>query len=430
LLNPRINAIATRSPRALAEASLADRVVREGSRLGSLHGVPITVKDTIETAGITTTAGSKLLKHSVPSRDAAAVKLLKEAGAIVIAKTNVPEMALTYECTNAVFGRTNNPHNTELTPGGSSGGEAAAVASMMSPAGLGSDLSGSIRIPANFTGIFGLKPTPGLISAAGHIPPASGLLSEGVVVGPMARSVEDLRLLLQALTPSSRSLSNLDLKRSNPSEWTVISCAEENGPLSDDVRYALNLASRTLEKAGTVILHDTPSVLKQGTELWLKRFSDAAASSIREIYRGHEDKAGRVVGHIIKTLKKADSDPRGDSIWAWPYLYSLREELMTRLGPATVILAPAGLVGAFKHDTRSFVVGGKEFRPFEAFGFSQACNVLGLPAVAVPVGRSKDGIPAGIQLIGRPFSEPLLLVVASFLERELGGAIIPEKSDS
>src|SRR5436190_7445353 len=176
-INPQLNAIVTLAPDALERERAAESALTTGGEIGPLHGVPLTVKDTIETKGVPTISGSRLLREHVPVRDAAVVARLKSAGAIVCGKTNTPEMAAYYECDNPVFRRTNNPYDLSRTSGGSSGGEAAAIATCLSAAGIGSDLSGSIRLPAHFCGIAGLKPTMGRVSMDGHIPAATGRLS-------------------------------------------------------------------------------------------------------------------------------------------------------------------------------------------------------------------------------------------------------------
>ncbi|HEX5833908.1 MAG TPA: amidase, partial [Pyrinomonadaceae bacterium] len=185
-LNPALNAIVTLNPQAIEQARSAE---------GHLGGLPITIKDTIETAQLKTTSGSRLRADYVPQRDAPAVARLKAAGAIVLGKTNAAEMAMDYTADNPVFGRTLHPQDPKLTPGGSSGGEAVAIATRMSPGGLGSDLAGSVRLPAHFCGICGLKPTTGRVPGEGQFPPSTGPYALGAVIGPLARTVADLRLL-------------------------------------------------------------------------------------------------------------------------------------------------------------------------------------------------------------------------------------------
>src|SRR6476660_520442 len=194
-LNPKLNAIVTLAPDLLDRASALTR----SEPIGPLHGVPVTIKDTIDTAGIRTTSGSTLRASNIPTHDAPAVARLKAAGAIVLGKTNAAEMAMDYNADNPVFGRTNHPLDESLTPGGSSGGEAVAIATHMSPGGIGSDLAGSIRIPAHFCGIAGLKPTTGKIPGELQFPPSTGPYSLGAVIGPMARTVADLRNLFRVL---------------------------------------------------------------------------------------------------------------------------------------------------------------------------------------------------------------------------------------
>jgi len=187
--NQRLNAIVTLAPDALEKARAAERALASKDKVLPLCGLPFTVKDTIETSGLRTTSGSMMRSQFVPETDAPAVALLKEAGGIVLAKTNTAEMAMDYTADNPVFGRTSNPYNPTLTPGGSSGGEAAAIACCLSPAGIGSDLAGSIRIPAHFCGIAGLKPSTERIPGEGQFPAAIGPYALGAAIGPLARRV-------------------------------------------------------------------------------------------------------------------------------------------------------------------------------------------------------------------------------------------------
>src|ERR1051325_8059861 len=207
-LNPALNAIVTVAPAVLERAKAAEK----SEARGPLHGLPITVKDTIETAGILTTSGSVLRREYVPENDAPAVARLKAAGAIILGKTNAAEMAMDYTADNPVFGRTNHPLNHDLTPGGSSGGEAVAIATHMSPGGLGSDLAGSVRIPAHFCGICGLKPTTGHVPGVLQFPPSIGPYSLGAVIGSLARAAGDLRLLFSALSKDPFERRSVDLK--------------------------------------------------------------------------------------------------------------------------------------------------------------------------------------------------------------------------
>src|SRR3989449_8554491 len=199
-LNPQLNAIVSLDREgALAAARRAEVAVMRGDGLRPLHGVPVTIKSSIDAAGVRCEAGTKLRANYVPTGDAPVVARLKAAGAIVLGNTNVPELLMAWETDNALYGRTNNPWDLARTPGGSSGGEAAAIAAGCSVAGVGSDGGGSIRVPAHFSGICGLKPTPGRIPATGHFPPSVGPFALLGVVGPMARTVRDLELIFEAI---------------------------------------------------------------------------------------------------------------------------------------------------------------------------------------------------------------------------------------
>jgi len=290
-INPALNAIVTLAPDALDRAREAEAALMRGENVGLLHGVPVTVKDTIETSGVKTTSGSMARAQHVPSQNAPAVERILAAGAIILGKTNVPEMAIPYECDNPVFGRTNNPHDVGRTSGGSSGGEAAAISARLSPLGLGSDLSGSIRVPAHFCGIVGLKPTTGAVSCAGHFPPADGPLALGAVVGPMARYVTDVALLLQVLSsggelPSTTASRSPDAGHKRFKRWRVGRYLEEaNVPVTRETKLAVDAALRILGEAGLDIVEEAPPGLERAAALW---------PALRAMKRGsaHEKRVG------------------------------------------------------------------------------------------------------------------------------------------
>src|SRR5690349_12101848 len=199
-LNPRLNAfVQVDAEGALRQAYAAETAVSRGSDLGPLQGVPVSIKSAIEVAGFRCEAGTKLRQGTVASQNAPLVSRLRDAGAIILGTTNTPELLMAWETDNLLYGRTNNPWDLRRTPGGSSGGEAAAIASGMSAGGVGSDGGGSIRVPAHFSGICGLKPTPGRIPATGHFPNSVGPFALTGVVGPMARTVQDLKLLFEVM---------------------------------------------------------------------------------------------------------------------------------------------------------------------------------------------------------------------------------------
>lgn len=415
-LNPNLNAIVTLATDACERAREAEALIMRNGSLGPLHGVPITIKDTIETKGLRTTAGSKLLAEHFPATDAPAVALLKASGAIILGKSNVPEMAIPYECDNPLFGRTNNPFDQTRTSGGSSGGEAAAISAGLSTLGLGSDLSGSIRVPAHFCGIFGLKPTTGLVSSAGHVPKAESALSFGAVLGPMARHVEDLSLLLEVLTEERTSEGvRIDLTGSRVGVFVD----EEYAPISNETRQALESVVAGLNDAGLIVVEEQPPCIRPAIALWPQLFSRAAAVQLKDFYQGREDEAGKVVRSILASGEGENSPSPEVDAAALAERQALREELSSWMETTPLILMPVGAVPAFKHGARHVDVNGQSISVFRAFGYSRAANVLGFPAVAVPVCKSEEGLPIGIQIIGRPNEEETILAAASIIEETL-----------
>ncbi|HWS99958.1 MAG TPA: amidase [Pyrinomonadaceae bacterium] len=423
-VNPELNAVVTLDPLALDCAREAEAVVARGGEVGPLHGVPVTVKDTIETRGLRTTSGSRLRAEFVPKEDAGAVARLRAAGAIIFGKTNVPEMAIPYECDNPVFGRTNNPYDAGRTSGGSSGGEAAAVSACLSAAGLGSDLSGSIRVPAHFCGVVGLKPTIGRVPCDRHCPPAIGPLALGAVVGPMARCVEDLSLFLSVLTgPGAHGRGARSLAAtSDVRGWRVARFVDEGAPVSVETEAAVEAATRALADAGLVVVEEGPPGLGRAIDLWPKLFSRASTGQLRDVYGGREEEAGPVVRAVLAAAEKHQAPEADEFTRAVAERERLRDALLRWMEATPFVIAPVGSVAAFEHGARRVEVsGGRQLGVFRAFGYSRAANVLGLPAVSVPAGRTRAGLPLGVQLIGRPFEEEALLAAASIIEAALGG---------
>ena len=426
-VNPKLNAIVTLAPDAIDRAREAEALMMRGETVGPLHGLPVTVKDTIETKGLLTTSGSRLRASYAADEDAPAVARLKEAGAILIGKTNVSEMAIPYECDNPVFGRTNNPHDTSRTSGGSSGGEAATISACLSAAGLGSDLSGSIRVPAHFCGVAGLKPTAGRVSASGHFPEAVGPLSLGAVIGPLARRVEDLSLLLSVLTEryADHTISSQTEARIKMSGWRVASfIADGDAPVTSETKQAVQAALRALSEARLTVIEEKPPGLKRAVKLWPALFSRASLIQLRDVYAGHENQAGRVVRALLNSAED-DSPSLDEFIKAWIERDALRAALVRWMNTTPLIVAPVGSVPAFEHGARRVDVEGEAISVFRAFGYSRIANVLDLPSVSVPAGRTYDGLPIGVQIIGKPFEEEAVLAAASIIEDALGSFVLP-----
>ncbi|HEX5876235.1 MAG TPA: amidase [Pyrinomonadaceae bacterium] len=411
-LNPRLNAIVTLAPDVLESARKAEDALMRGEAAGVLHGVPVTIKDTIETAGIRTTSGSAIRADHVPLHDAPAVARLKAAGAIVIGKTNAAEMAMDYNADNPVFGRTNHPSDPRLTPGGSSGGEAVAIATGMSAGGLGSDLAGSVRIPAHFCGIAGLKPTTGRVPGEGQFPPSSGPYSLGAVVGPMARTAGDLRLLFNAL---SGTRMNADVSGLRVGFYTDDGVA----PVTMETARAVEAAARVLADTGLEVAQRRPPHVERGNELWLKLFSRASVVQLRKVYAGREHEGGSFVSWRLRTADEIPPPTLDEYIANWMERDRLREELLHWMETTPIIIAPVGSTPAFAHDTLKVTVDGTTVGTFRAFSYAQTFNVFDLPVVTVPVGKSKEGLAIGVQIVGPPFAEEMVLTVAEIVQRGL-----------
>lgn len=401
-----------------------------GEALGPLEGLPVTVKDTIETEGLRTTSGSAARAGYLPAEDAPAVARLKAAGAILLGKTNVPEMALTYETENPVFGRTVNPHDLLRTPGGSSGGEAAAISAGLSPAGLASDLVGSIRIPAHFCGITGLKPTTGLVPCAGHFPPAVGPYSLAATVGPMARRIEDLRLLLSVIAgynaaeSVSAPTASANLAHAKGSlKGLRVGWYTDDGvsPVTDETVSAVRGAVVALTDAGLSASECLPPGVTLGPSLWQALFGRAILGPLRATYGGQEALAGEYVRYVMRSLEDGPEPSQDEFIKAWEERDRLRSALVEWMKQTPLLVAPVGATHAFEHGTRRIAVGGQSLSVFRAFSYSQTFNVYGLPVVCVPAGRTSEGLPLGVQIVGRPFEEEAILAAASIVEEALGG---------
>lgn len=409
-VNPALNAIVTLAPHVLEHARRAEDALMHGDATGVLHGVPITIKDTIETAGIRTTSGSLIRTDHVPRKDASAVVRLRAAGAIVLGKTNAAEMAMDYNADNPVFGRTNHPANAGLTPGGSSGGEAVAIATCMSPGGIGSDLAGSIRIPAHFCGIAGLKPMTGRLPGEGQFPPSSGPYSLGAVVGPMARTAGDLRLLFNAL---SETRMNADVSGLRVAWYTDDGVA----PVTAETAQAVKAAATVLADRGLKVADQRPPHVERGNELWLKLFSRASVVQLRKVYEGRENEGGSFVRWRLRTADETPPPTLDEYIANWMERDRLREELLRWMETTPIIIAPVGSTPAFAHDTLKVTVDGTTFGTFRAFSYAQTFNVFDLPVVTVPVGKSKEGLPIGVQIAGPPFAEEMVLTVAEIVQQ-------------
>lgn len=427
--NPSLNAVVTVAPDALDWARRAEAASMRDEATGRLHGVPVTIKDTIETRGVRTTYGSRLRDGFIPTTDAPAVARLRAAGAIVLGKTNCSEFALEYTADNPVFGRTNNPHDALRTPGGSSGGCAAAVAAGLTPASLGSDLAGSVRIPAHFCGIASLRPTAARVPSAGHLPPTTGAFSLGASLGPLARRVEDVALLYGVLSGDESSALRVGRARETDAVETLetdgcrVAWYADDGvvPVTDGTRKAVRAAAHALAARGCEVVEERPPGIEHAPRLWHELFAPATRNFLREIYAGREPEGGAIVQAMLRHRDVSSSDALDAYFRAWTERDALRRTLSDWMERTPLVVAPVGAVPAFVHGTRRVSIDGREVSVFRAFGYAQAFNVFDLPAACVPAGRTHDNLPVGVQIVGRPFAEQTVLAAARLVEETLGG---------
>lgn len=447
--NTKLNAICTLDEdNARVRAIFADEALGRGENLGALHGVPVTIKDIFETAGLRTTAGYIPLKDYAPEQDATVVARLRAAGAVILGKTNMAELAGDFQSTNSLFPRVNNPWNLDYTAGGSSGGSAAAVAAGLSPLDIGNDIAGSVRQPAHFCGIYGLKPTDRRISTAGTIPEVPGMphcLRQMMTVGCFARSLEDIKLCFSLIagadlrrpdvppisldTPSSKSLQNLKIAWID--EWTEV-------PVASEIRAAMGAIAQKLSQAGTHI------------ERWLPK--DFELSAVWNLY-------GRMAAYInnyaqpkdrynvrrsltllFRTATQGDKKLRelGNFSRFLPellnpslkgYFETLTErdrftaQLDEALEPWDVWLTPVAATPAFTHRPAwsAIDIEGNSYPHGVANGaYTMPFNLSGHPAVVIPIGQTQDGLPIGMQIVGKRWREMELLAIAQELDKAVG----------
>lgn len=422
-VNPELNAVVTLAPDALERARESETAVMRVETLGLLHGVPLTVKDTIDVRGLRTICGSRVRAGYVAEEDAPAVARLRAAGAVILGKTNCPEFALDYTSENPVFGRTNNPHDLERTPGGSSGGCAAAVAACMTAGSLGSDLAGSIRIPAHFCGVAGLKPTAGRVPGGGHTPPMSGLHSLGATLGPLARTVDDLRLIYGVLSGKGvavdvESDARVSLKGMRVAFYTDDGAAS----VSAETKAAVQHAARALTDAGLNVVEEVPPGVGEATGLWLSLFEYATQRLVRAAYAGREAEAGRAARVILERAQRWGEPSLEKVLAAWEERDRVRGSLLRWMERTPLFVAPVGAIPAFGHEEFGRVeVEGHSIATFRAFSHAHAANVFDLPAACVPAGHTAAGLPIGVQVVGRPHEEGRVLAAARVIEEALGG---------
>lgn len=448
--NAKLNAICTLDEtNARARARQADEALAKGENWGALHGVPITIKDIFETAGLRTTAGYIPLKDYVPQQDATAVARLRSAGAIIIGKTNMAELAGDYQSTNSLFPRVNNPWNVDYTAGGSSGGSAAAVAAGLSPLDLGNDIAGSVRQPAHFCGVYGLKPTDRRISTAGQIPEVPGMpicLRQMMTTGCLARSLADIQLCFSLIagadprrpdvppigldTPLSKSLPHLKIAWID--QWDEV-------PVSGETRAAMQTVKQKLEQAGAKIERWLPPDFN--LSMILNLYSRMAAYINNYAQPKDRYNIRRSLTLLFRTATQGDRELRqlGNFSRYLPellnpslkgYFEALTErdrfiaQMDAALEPWDVWLSPVAATPAFTHRPAwsAIEIDGRSYPHGIANGaYTMPFNLSGHPAVVISIGQTHSELPIGMQIVGKRWREMELLAIAQEIDCVIGG---------
>jgi Asp-tRNA(Asn)/Glu-tRNA(Gln) amidotransferase A subunit family amidase len=429
-VNDELNAIVTlRDHEAREEAARVDRAVRDGADL-PLAGVPFTVKDVIAAGGVRMTGGTPFLENFVPHVDATAVARLREAGAVLLGKTNCPEFAMFGYTRNSLFGETRNPLGP-VTVGGSSGGEAAAVATRCSALGLGTDFGGSVRWPAHCTGILALRPTAGRVPGTGQLPAPSleePLIPSGdtfqgrvQVIGPLARSVEDLELAVRVIAgPDGIDPLAIRARLGRSRDVKIASVAVWDGPASpgvrDDVIAVVRNAARALEKRGASVDDERPRMLERAVTLYTELRDLDRLRDLRQLVRGHEPEVGEDVRAAIAVAEEAERRaPDVDAVPLWEERDHLGAEFVSYLERHSVLLMPVATLPPYSLNGPAPSVNGREQTTWDVLAPCRLISLFGVPSVSVPFGASAEGLPIGVQVVGRPFREDQVLAVAHVL---------------
>lgn len=454
--NEAVNAvIALNVEQARRRADEADAATRRGERWGPLHGLPMTIKDTWEVPGMPCTAGAPQYRDHRPQRPAAVVQRLQQAGAIIFGKTNVPYKAVDIQTDNPVHGLSRNPWAPELTTGGSSGGAAAALACGFTPLEVGSDIGGSIRIPAHFCGVYGHKSTHGIVSMRGHVPVDPGHIGEPdlAVAGPMARSADDLALVLDLIAAPPATMQpgwRLDLpapRRERLADFRVLMWTDDpDCPIDSRLAAAYRDLAEQLRRAGAQVSHGAPAgmglmdlypsyTLQMGAVMkaWLTRAERMARGMVMPL--GDWTPAlMRGLGKVVSLPKSIDQFVEGMTLSHGQWLaliedsLRLRERFVTAFEQVDVILAPPTMTTAFPHDasmfaTRRLTIDGRTRHYSDLFMWIAPATLLGLPATSAPVARTAEGLPVNVQIIGAPYEDRSTIRFAQLLAGMQGQAL-------
>ncbi len=420
-VNPRLNAVVQlAAEQSIADAREADRALARGEATGPLHGVPFTLKDAIETQGIACTGGTEGRASYVPSADAAVVRRLRAAGAILLGKTNCPELGWAWESDNLIYGRTNTPWNFKLSPGGSSGGESAIIAAGGSAFGLGSDAGGSVRFPAYCTGITAIKPTSGRVPRTGHFPGPGGLLDALWQIGPLARSVEDLALVLPAIAgPDFRDTSVVAAPLSDYRTVDVkalrIAYHSDNGIVrpSSEILEAVSKAARALADAGARVEMSRPTGIEETYDIYLKLFSADGGRGLEELVREAGTKRLHPLMERVLAIQRANASTMTNFVSLVARWDAYRTRMLAFMEDWDALLCPVAPFAGMVH--------GSTYDQLESFSYTMAYNLTGWPGAVVRAGWMPNGLPIGVQVVAHPWREDVALAAAQAIENASGG---------
>ncbi len=424
-LQPKLNAfLHVDHENAMRRAREIDAAMRGGEARGSLLGAPLSIKGCIDVAGWPSPAGSLLRKTYVAAGDAPLAARLRNAGAILIGNTNTPEFLMAYETDNRIAGKTSNPWSLDHSAGGSSGGEAAAIAAGCSSGGVGSDGGGSIRVPAHFCGICGLKPTPGRIPITGHFPEGGGAFGWIGVAGPMARTVADLRALFSAMAgpdagdPLSAPIAAREHAKGELRGMRIgILESDALGRVTPETASAVERAGRLLESAGFRVEPLRMRDLERALELWWFFFGPVIAHLIAGAVNGHQDAISPMLREYLAVAMKREKPSLDMFLKMCMERDAVRANLMRQMADVPVLLSAVSAGPAFRHGGGSYADGTGYL---DTMRHSQWLNLAGFPGASVPMRMSEEGLPIGVQVIGRPNEDELVMTVAEVLEEARG----------
>jgi amidase len=417
-VNPFLNAVVQLDAEAAVnKARAADAASLRGESWGALHGIPMTIKDSFDTTGLISTGGTLGRATFIPQQDATVVKRLRDAGAILLGKTNTPELTLNFETNNLIYGQTNNPYNLDRTPGGSSGGAAAIIAAGGSPFDIGSDYGGSIRLPAHFCGIAGIKPSAGRVPRTGHIFPFGGIQDSYQQIGPLARYVDDLILLLPLIMgPDFIDPGVVSQPYSDPNSIDLnslrVSFHTDNGVQTPDpeIIQTVETVSRLLESEVMLVEEKKPIGIERVMDIGFGLPNWDGGEGVRRILE-----VSGTTEHTLQFFTEATAlttEQLDQLLVQW---FDWRSEMLSFMNDYDVIISPVNAHPAVLHGATNIT------ESLAAFSYTMTYNSTGWPGAVVRAGTSSEGLPIGVQIITRPGREDIALAVAKFIETGLGG---------